>query len=104
MRLLSMRFTIRRMMVAVALVGLSIPVVLKGWEDWQERQRVRNRIARQQRLLRSIGEGNLATEGMAQSPERSSTPIISEEMKRRAEAELREAEEAVRNDAIARIK
>ena len=57
------RFTVRRMMVGVALVGVVLSLCLSGYSFYLEREQIRLRIAARQRLLESIGSGNNAVLG-----------------------------------------
>jgi hypothetical protein len=60
MRLPRVRFTMRRMMVTVAVLALGLVGFRSVWQEWQEREHHRARIAIRQRLLDAIGDGNNA--------------------------------------------
>jgi hypothetical protein len=88
------RSTLRLTMVALLIVGFGLAVLRMGWDEWQAREWIRGRVARRQNLINRIGKGNNAV-GWGRSGETASGAIILEEEKRRAEAELRMAEEAI---------
>ena len=88
------QFTVRRMMIAVAVAALGVAGFQAGWQRLQARQQVHARIIIRQRLLGAIGKGNNA--GMGRSGERARfTPVTAEEMKN-DEDELRKAGELTR--------
>jgi hypothetical protein len=67
MRVPRVRFTIRRMMVAVVVLAVASLAARSWWEAYLERVRVRQRLLRQQQLLRMIGPGNNAVGGPVRS-------------------------------------
>jgi hypothetical protein len=58
MRLRHVRFTVRRMMIVVAVLAASF-TTLRAWQDYRrEQDLIRARISIRQKLLRAIGEAN----------------------------------------------
>ena len=92
MRLPRVTFTVRRLVVAVALVGVGFAALSTVYDSYMERKKIRARIAARQRLLRAIGDGNSAVLG--RSAERSYRIPTIKELKTEldiAEAELKES-------------
>jgi hypothetical protein len=60
MRLAHVRFTVRRMMIVVAVLAASFMVLRAWWDYRREQDLIRARILIRQKLLRAIGPANEA--------------------------------------------
>ena len=89
---LDLRYNLRTMMIAIAVVALSFAEVHEIWPRLQESQRISRRIALRQKLLRRIGEGNNAWSRDWHEKHVLKPKLITLEDLKQAEAELLSAE------------
>jgi hypothetical protein len=106
MKLPRVRFTLRRMMIAVAVLALGLAGFQTVWQRWQERQHLRARIVIRQRLLNAIGQANNAVLEGSADYDYSPKPTADEVRNgiREAREFLRRAEEKVRKGEEARLR
>jgi hypothetical protein len=88
MKLFRNRMSIRWAMSLSVVASLG----LVSLRDWQERQAARARLATQQRLIRAIGAGNNASQGLRSSADYGRHKLSTYQEMQRAEEELRKIE------------